>query len=100
MFFYGQNGRQANPWGNGTSYNCIAPPVKRGGLLSGTGTPGSCDGFFLQDLNARWCSLCPKPSHRPAIGQALQIQLWYRDPQTTANQATAFSDALEFCVLN
>jgi len=29
LFFFGQNGRQANPWGSGTSYQCIVPPVNR-----------------------------------------------------------------------
>jgi hypothetical protein len=95
LFFYGQGGRQANPWGNGTSYQCVIPPVKRGGLLTGGGTSGACDGSFAQDLNARWCPTCPKPSHAPTAGQKLQIQLWYRDPFNTSNQTTSLSDALE-----
>jgi hypothetical protein len=95
LFFYGQNGRQANPWGNGTSYQCVVPPVNRGGLLGGTGTAGTCEGSFHQDLNARWCPTCPKPSHAPAPGVPLQIQLWYRDPLGTSNQTTSLSDAVE-----
>jgi hypothetical protein len=95
LFFYGQNGRQANPWGNGTSYQCVVPPVRRGGLLAGVGTVGACDGSFTQDLNARWCPGCPKPAHAPAPGTPLQIQLWYRDPANTSNQTTSLSDALE-----
>ncbi len=35
LFFFGTGGRQANPWGNGNSYQCVVPPVKRGGLLTG-----------------------------------------------------------------
>ena len=27
LFFFGTNGQQANPWGNGTSYQCVVPPV-------------------------------------------------------------------------
>ena len=27
IFFFGSSGRQANPWGNGSSYQCVAPPV-------------------------------------------------------------------------
>jgi Tol biopolymer transport system component len=94
MFFFSQNGRQANPWGNGTSYQCVVPPVHRGGLLSGSGTPGLCDQVTSQDLNSLWCSSCPKPGHEPAPGK-IQIQFWYWDPSSTSNQATSLSDALE-----
>ena len=96
LFFYGTSGRQANAWGSGTSFQCVAPPVKRGGLLLGSGTVGSCDGSFSQDLNARWCPTCPKPSHNPGAGAVVQVQLWYRDPFNTSNQTTSLSDALEF----
>jgi hypothetical protein len=27
LFFFGANGRQANAWGNGTSFQCVTPPV-------------------------------------------------------------------------
>jgi len=96
LFFFGANGRQANPWGNGTSYQCVVPPVKRGGLLNGGGSNGACDGSFNQDLNALWCPSCPKPGHNPGAGAVTQAQLWYRDPLSTSNQTTSLSDALEF----
>jgi hypothetical protein len=95
LFFYGQNGRQANPWGSGTSFQCVVPPVARGGLLSGSGNPGTCTGAFVQDLNARWCPACPKPAQAPAPGTRLQLQFWYRDPASTSNQTTSLSDAHE-----
>ena len=98
IFFYGTNGRQANPWGSGTSFQCVIPPVRRGGLLTGVGTPGLCDGAFSQDLNARWCPSCPKPSHNPGVGAVMQGQLWYRDPMNTSNQTTSLSDAMEWFV--
>jgi hypothetical protein len=98
LFFYGWSGRQASPWGNGTSYQCIVPPVKRGGLLAGSGTFGTCDGSFTQDLNARWCPTCQKPKHNPGVGATVQAQLWYRDPFSSSNQTTSFSDAVEFTV--
>ena len=94
LYFFGQNGRQANPWGNGTSLQCVIPPVKRAGLLLSTGTPGLCDGSFSQDLNARWCPTCPKPGQAPVPGTELQVQLWYRDAASTSNQTTGLSDAL------
>ena len=37
LFFFGTNGQQANPWGNGTSYQCVVPPVVRAGTLAGSG---------------------------------------------------------------
>ena len=95
LLFFGQNGRQANSWGNGTSYQCVVPPVKRAGVLAGVGTSGSCNGSFAQDLNAHWCTLCPKSNHAPTAGSKLQLQLWYRDPANTSNQTTSLSDALE-----
>jgi len=95
LYFFGTAGRQANPWGNGTSFQCVVPPVRRAGLLTGRGTAGLCDGTFSQDLNARWTA---KPSQNPGPGAVVQAQLWYRDPQNTSNQTTSLSDALEFTV--
>jgi hypothetical protein len=95
LFFFGANGRQANSWGNGTSYQCVIPPVKRGGLLTGSGTSGACDGSFTQDLNALWNSNVNK---NPGSGAVVQAQLWHRDPFNTSNQTTSLSDAVEFTV--
>jgi hypothetical protein len=95
QFFWGTNGRQAAPWGTGTSFQCVAPPVKRGGLIPPSGTDGSCDGQPSQDLNARW-SL--KPNQNPGAGATVQIQYWYRDPFNTSNQTTSLSDGGEFTV--
>ena len=98
LFFFGTNGQQANPWGNGTSYQCVVPPVTRAGTLSGSGTLAACDGSFAQDLNALWCPGCPKPAKNPGAGAVVQAQLWYRDPLSTSNQTTSLSDAIEFSV--
>jgi len=95
LFFLGTSGRQANPWGSGTSFQCVTPPVARGALLAGSGSAGSCDGGFSEDLNARWSA---KPAQNPGAGATVQAQLWYRDPLSTSNQTTSLSDALEFAV--
>jgi hypothetical protein len=95
LFYYGWSGRQANPWGNGTSYQCVVPPVKRAGVLAGVGTNGACNGSFSQDVNAFWST---HPSKSPAAGAVTQAQLWYRDPASTSNQSTSLSDALEVVV--
>jgi hypothetical protein len=98
LFFYGSSGRQARPWGNGTSYQCVVPPVSRTPAMAGVGTPGACDGSFALDLNALWHPGGPKAGSNPGVGSLVQAQLWYRDPSTTANGRTNLSDALEFCV--
>jgi hypothetical protein len=98
LFFFGTGGRQANPWGNGTSLQCVVTPVQRGGLLTSSGTSGQCDGAFSQDLNARWCGTCPKPTQNPVPCTWMQAQLWYRDPFSTSNQTTSLSSAIEFWV--
>jgi uncharacterized delta-60 repeat protein len=98
LFYFGANGRQANPWGNGTSFQCVVPPVSRAPLMNGAGTVGACDGSFSLDLNALWCPSCPKPAKNPGAGALVQAQLWYRDPQSTSNQTTSLSDAVEFPV--
>jgi hypothetical protein len=98
LFFFGTSGRQSNSWGTSSSYQCVMTPVKRGGVLQGSGTQGLCDGTFSQDLNALWCPSCPKPQKNPGAGAWVQAQLWYRDPANTSNQTTGFSNAIEFLV--
>jgi hypothetical protein len=98
LFFFGPNGKQANQWGNGTSFQCVVPPVLRGGTMPGVGTIGGCDGTFTQDLNALWCPGCPKPQKNPGAGAVVQAQLWYRDPFSSSSQTTSLSDAVEFIV--
>ena len=98
LFFFGTSGRQANPWGSGDSFQCVVPPVSRTFLLTGSGTPGACDGALSIDLNALWCASCPRPSKNPGAGAVVQAQLWYRDPLNPGNQTTSLSDALEFHV--
>ena len=86
------------PWAGSWSFLCLARPWNRGAALAGGGAPGTCTGAFTEDLNARWCPTCPRPAHNPGEGSAVQAQLWYRDPQSTSNQLTSFSDALELTV--
>jgi hypothetical protein len=98
LFFFGTNGQQANAWGNGTSHQCVVPPVVRTPTMTGIGSVGLCDGSFALDLNALWCPSCPKPAKNPGSAAVVQAQLWYRDPLSTSNQTTSLSDAIEFVV--
>jgi len=95
IFFHSQNGQQANSWGNGTSFQCVVPPVKRNGTQTGIGTNGACNNIASQDLNAYWTA---NPAKRPVAGNPVQIQFWYRDPLNTSNQTTSLSDAVEAAV--
>ena len=95
LFFYGTAGRQAAPWGNSSSFQCVVPPVRRTTLLQETGTSGACDGAFAFDLNA-WFQA--KPAANPGAGQLVQAQFWYRDPFAPTNVKTSLSDALEFAL--
>jgi hypothetical protein len=96
LYYYGFSGAQANGWGNGTSFQCVTPPVVRAPLMSGAGTNGQCDGAFSLDLNAFWATA--KPSKVPAPGQQVNLQLWYRDRDNSSNQKTSLSDAIELSV--
>ena len=51
------------------------------------------DGGYLLDFNAL---ITAQPAKAPAVGATVQIQCWFRDPLSTANQTTSLSDALEF----
>ena len=91
-FFWGTNGPQANPWGNGTSWMCVVPPVFRGATqVASAGSP--CGATLDYDLTIQWQA---KPASNPGAGTVTQVQLWYRDPLNTSNQKTSLSDALQF----
>ena len=93
LFFYGTNGRQANSWGNGSSFQCVVPPTTRTSLTTAAGTVGACDGTAQIDLNATWTAV---PAKNPGAGAVVDLQFWYRDPLNTSNQTTSLSNGLEF----
>jgi hypothetical protein len=93
--YFGTGGPQANSWGNGTSLQCVVPPVTRTGVLRGSGTFGACDGALQMDFNA-W--MAANPSRAPQAGETAYAQAWFRDPMNTSNQSTSLSNALAFTV--
>ncbi len=93
LFFYGINGGQQVSWGNGTSFQCVVPPVIRMGTITSVGPASGCLATFTQDFNATWCSTCPLPAKNPGPSTEIYFQLWYRDPQNTSNQSTSLSNA-------
>jgi hypothetical protein len=95
LFYFGTAGKSSQPWGSTSSFKCVNFPTRRGALISSGGTAGACDGSFSYDLNAHWAA---KPSHNPGGGATVQAQLWYRDPSSSGNPKTAFSNAVQFIV--
>ena len=95
VIYFGTSGAQAAPWGNGSSFQCVVPPVVRTGTQAGTGSPGACDGSFALDFNA-W--MAANPGKAPGSGSTVHLQAWFRDPGNTSNQSTSLSDALRFSV--
>lgn len=100
LFFYGLNGRQSVPFGNGTM--CVQPPVARLPIVAtgGTPTPASdCSGLAQIDMNAFAAGLggiAPLPQLQQ-VGQVVNVQFWGRDPQAIG--ATTFlSEAVEYVV--
>ena len=98
VFFLGVSGRQSLAWGGGSSFQCVAPPISRLGVLPGNGARGTCDGSLGLDLNAAWCPGCPQAAKNPGPGAVVQAQLWYRDPLNSSGPTTSLSDAIEFTV--
>ena len=95
IVFFGLNGAQANSWGNGSSFHCVVPPIRRTPVQSSGGTLGTCGGKFSIDFNA-WST--NNPGKAPPVGATVFAQTWYRDLFNTSNQTTSLSDAWQFSV--
>ena len=96
LIFYGLSGRQAVPWGSGTSFLCLRAPTQRMNFQQVGGTAGLCNGVLSTDWNA-WRATHPTTLGASlAVGQAVQAQGWFRDPP--APKVTSLSNALEFYV--
>jgi hypothetical protein len=95
LLYFGTLGAQSNPWGNGSSYQCVVPPTQRAGTQSAGGTAGACDGAFSIDFNT-WMTGAPQNAPQP--GDTAYMQAWFRDPQNTSSQSTSLSNGLRFGV--
>jgi hypothetical protein len=102
LFFYGTGAPASLPWGNSTSYLCVAPPSQRmnPGASSGGTTAPACDGTVALEWND-YVASHPSMLGAPfAYGDDVRIQLYYRDPQSGTGppgaMGTATSDALAF----
>lgn len=98
LFFYGLDsaGFTPLPWGAGSSFLCVKPPLQRAVVLNSGGTPNLCDGSLAFDWNAY------RAAHPAALGQPFAAgtnvfaQAWFRDPP--APKSTSLSDGLRFLV--
>jgi Tol biopolymer transport system component len=97
MFFYGLTGRLELPWGAGSSFRCVNPPVQRIPQQGSGGMAGQCDGSLTLDWNA-YVAAHPSANGVPfSAGDIVDVQAWFRDPPSP--QSTSLSDALEFVVV-
>jgi hypothetical protein len=92
ILFWGLSAGAA-PWGAGTSFRCVAGPVRRTGSQTSGGTTGACDGVLTLDFNA-WMQTYPGKA--PPVGEFAHMQAWFRDPP--APKTSSLSDGLRFAV--
>jgi hypothetical protein len=88
ILFYGLSGRNGAPFSGG--FLCVAPPLRRTGLLNSGGTTG-CTGRFTLDFNA-WTASGADPAL--VAGVKVNAQFWSRDP--AAPSTTNVTNGLEF----
>jgi hypothetical protein len=98
IVFYGISGRNAAPWGGGsTSFLCVKSPTQRTQLQNAGGTVGACDGALVLDWNAYFAAFPNKAINQATgAGTVVNAQGWFRDPGNPRN--TSLSDGLEFTV--
>jgi hypothetical protein len=95
LIYFGTQGTKFRQWGNGSSFQCVVPPVTRTGSMRSGGNAGSCDGSLVLDFNV-WMQ--NEPTKAPRFGDTVNAQAWFRDPQNTSQQKTALSDGLRFAI--
>ena len=95
MIYWGRASGQTLQWGQGTSYQCVAPPVTRTGVQSSGGTSGACDGEYLLDFNA-W--MAASPGKAPLPGELVYVQAWYRDPLNTSGRKSVLTEGVQFAI--
>jgi hypothetical protein len=96
LIFYGVTGRSELPWGAGSSFLCVQPPLERMPVLGSGGTPGACDGSMSFDWNS-FVSSHPGAIGTPfSAGAVVNAQAWFRDPPSPAG--TNLSNGIEFVV--
>ena len=94
-FLLSTGGASAVPWGNGSSFRCLTPPLARTPVQTASGSLGLCNGSLQVDLNT-W--MTQNPTRAPQPGDVARVQAWFRDPLSTSSQPTSLSDALRYGV--
>jgi hypothetical protein len=97
LYLYGINGRNASPWGTGTSFLCVKTPLQRFGSQNSNGTFLQCNGALHVDWLA-YIAGHPNALGAPFTpGDVVDVQAWFRDPP--APKGTNLTNALEFTVV-
>ncbi len=85
LFLYGRTA-SALPFGSGgSSWLCVAAPLRRTPRLDSGGSPGACDGSLALDFNALLAANPAALGAPLAAGQSCCAQAWLRDPQAPLN---------------
>jgi hypothetical protein len=84
------------PWGQTSSWMCLAAPLQRTTMQKSGGSPFLCDGTLSLDWNAYVATHAGALGNPFAPGQHVFAQAWFRDPSIPGG--TMLSDALEFVV--
>lgn len=87
LFFHSTTGSLSAPFHGGTL--CVKAPIKRHTVHNSSGTPGTCNGVYTEDLNVYIAA-----GTDPALiaGAGIWVQTWSRDP------ADPFTDSLSDAV--
>lgn len=93
LLFYGTNGAFGAPFQGG--FLCVKAPTTRTNTQNsnGSATGSDCTGTFAYDFNAR---IQGGQDPDLVIGEIVNAQYWYRDPNDPAGFTTGLSDAIEF----
>jgi len=96
VLMYSANGRESTPFGGGL--RCIAPALRRTPIQNTRGFvgPPDCTGTLSFDFNA-WLQGGMAPS--VMVGDRINAQYYYRDPQHSDGTGYGLTDAVEFFVL-
>ncbi len=86
---YGLNGAASIPLGGGTL--CVAPPISRTPVSEWPTVPNTCNNILTFDFNV-WIASGSDPSL--VAGQKIWLQYWYRDPNSTEDNAIGLSRGL------
>ncbi len=97
LFLHGRTAT-ALPFGSGgSSWLCVAAPLRRAPRLDSGGSAGACDGSLALDFNALLAAN-PAALGAPLVaGLSCRAQAWLRDPQASPNRRLSVGLSFVLC---